>query len=164
MISLSYVAIQYAFLYLWVARNPWVDTDDCIIIWPGLGKPSLCVQELKSILLININCSYNHALSIHCDRTVIDGQVCFYRWLFSWSFQAIQGQWHCLGGSNKVACVCNCSQTSITCYQMTVPPCSVVRRPCGHFFSAKLVPVCLKPWVYPPLSPPPHPSFCMWHL
>jgi len=42
-----------------------------------LQKTSMCAQKLKSILLLIII-----ATLMHCNKTAIDKQVCFYRWPF----------------------------------------------------------------------------------
>jgi len=67
----------------------------CDQIWKKLV---LCAQELKSILSINIIATLTYALSIHFNRTVIDGQVFFSKQLaFPGLSQALKRLSQCLG-------------------------------------------------------------------
>jgi len=75
-------------------------------MWLDLGKPSMYVQKLKSILFAYRN-GHTQALSWHSNKIAIDKKVCFYRWLFpnptkQWKANTVAGG--PLRGTNKVTC------------------------------------------------------------
>ena len=79
-------------------------------LWPDLGKLVLCTRiEIHiNVIAILMHCTY-----VHCDRTDIDGHVCFSGWLFLILSSTKKPVTLFRGVFNQVVWVCKCSQMSM---------------------------------------------------
>ena len=87
----------------------------------GFAKLSLTAQELKSNLLMIIKPTILHYPEIPSTYVVIDGQVCFHRWLIADPVESLR----CTTGSMGLVNGINKDVSGARLLPMTVSTCSV---------------------------------------
>jgi len=129
-------------------------------IWPGLGKSTMYVQELKSLLLINFIATF-----MHYPDTTIEWPGLLFQMAFSWPCRALKTLWQFLVGFNKVALLWGCSHSSMTVIRRPALPCSVVLWPLMALLALSWFHCVWRVTLaHRPLHPPTQPSPYMRHL